>query len=239
MAHTWIQKSFAPLKRFLPRTISNAIRSLGTAILAPILWSLRTGHFKSSFKMAAVSPSGDPLPWYTYPCIDFLKYRSYEGRAILEFGAGQSTLWWAKRAAHVVSLEGDESWFLKLRSRIPPNVALSLVPTDNPDACVEAVNRVLSTLPNTQFDIIVIDGLWRFEMFAIAARVVKDDGIIICDDAEAEEYGFWEGFKAREFCRVDFFGNSPGTVLPHCTSVYFRPNSFVFKAGHPISGPLD
>ena len=182
--------------------------------------------------MAAVSRSGDPLPWYTYPCIDFLKYRSYEDKTVLEFGAGQSTLWWARRARHVVAFEEDEAWYQQLKTRVPVNVELQLVPIDSPSACVEAINRILSLQPDPRFDVVVIDGLWRYQLIDIAVRVVKETGVIVCDNAEG--YGFYEGFKDRNFYRVDFFGNTPGVVLPHCTSIFFRPGSFVFDPKHPI-----
>ena len=182
--------------------------------------------------MAAVSKTGDPLPWYTYPCIDFLKYRCYEGRTVLEFGAGQSTLWWAQRAKRVVAFEGNGVWLSKLKARAPSNVELHLVPVDSPSASVDAVNRVLSLRSEPSFDVIVIDGLWRCELIDIAASVVTDTGIIICDNAEG--YGFYEGFGRRDFHRVDFFGNAPGVVLPHCTSIFFRPGSFAFDSQYPI-----
>ena len=69
-------------------------------------------------------------------------------------------------------------------------------------------------------------------MIDTAAIVVTDTGIIICDNAEG--YGFYEGFRGRGFHRVDFFGNAPGVVLPHCTSIFFRPGSFVFDPKYPI-----
>src|SRR6266849_5474554 len=226
MTQTWIQKTFKPLKAYLPLWISNLIRAFGTALLTPILFSWRTGHFRSSFKMTPVSRSGDPLPWCTYPCIDFLKYRSYEDKTVLEFGAGQSTLWWAQRAKRVVAFEGDDLWLQKLKDRVPSNVELHLVSNNDPLSCVEAINRILSFQSASRFDVAVIDGLWRDQMIDIAVRILKNTGIIICDDAES--FGFYDGFKGRDFYRVDFFGNAPGVVLPHCTSIFFRSGSFVF-----------
>ena len=111
--------------------------------------------------MAAVSQKGDPLPWYTYPCIDFLKYRDYSNKAILEFGAGQSTIWWGHRAASVISLEGDEAWLERLRPKVPPTVELHGVPVHEAAACTEAANAILSSRYNAHFDVVVIDGLWR------------------------------------------------------------------------------
>ena len=182
--------------------------------------------------MEAVSKYGKPLPWYTYPSIDFLKYRNFDGKIILEFGGGQSTLWWAKRAKHVVTIEGDKKWYEKIRDKMPDNVHLHHASIENREINVAQVNDVLESEEYSTYDVIVIDGLYRYEMITIAIRLMAEDGIIICDNAEG--YGFYEGFKETTLNRVDFFGNAPGVVLPHCTSIYFNSSSFVFSSKHPI-----
>jgi hypothetical protein len=53
--------------------------------------SVCSGHFRSSVNGKALSQAGVPLPWYTYPAIDFLTQRDFRGRSVLEFGGGQST----------------------------------------------------------------------------------------------------------------------------------------------------
>jgi hypothetical protein len=233
MVQTGIQKGFAPFKRHLPGFVWKPIRSLATAFLAPAWFSFKTGHFKSSFKMAAVSRKGEPLPWYTYPCIDFLRFRDYQGKSVLEFGGGQSTLWWAQRAARVVAFEGDASWYENLKTLLPGNVNLFLVSMDTRPGCVEEVNKRLDgdAVPG-KFDVIIIDGLYRSEMIEIALRVRSEGGVIITDNAEG--YGFYEGFRKSGLQRVDFFGHAPGVVLPHCTSVFFGEKSFLFSPDIPI-----
>jgi len=151
---------------------------------------------------------------------------------VLEFGGGQSTLWWAERAKSVVTLEGDKDWYEKIKGNMPDNVDLSYVSMESKEANVSQVKESLSEKSYEEYDVIIIDGLYRFEMIDIAINYLKDDGIIICDNAEG--YGFYEGFKDRGLSRVDFFGNAPGVVLPHSTSIYFRPTSFVFQAVFPI-----
>ncbi|CAN1210581.1 hypothetical protein TUMEXPCC7403_10320 [Tumidithrix helvetica PCC 7403] len=86
MTQTAIQTVFQVFKKYLPTPVSNAIRSFFTATLTPILFSYRTGHFRSSWKISAVSRIGEALPWYTYPCIDLLKHRDFSGKTVLEFG---------------------------------------------------------------------------------------------------------------------------------------------------------
>jgi hypothetical protein len=51
----------------------------------------------------------------------------------LEFGAGQSTLWWARQAEKVVSFEADRSWDAHLSKQIPANVSLHLVDDKLPE----------------------------------------------------------------------------------------------------------
>ncbi len=182
--------------------------------------------------MAAVSRKGEPLPWYTYSCLDFLKNRSYADKIILEFGGGQSTLWWAKRAKHVVTLEGDEAWYTKIKKSMPANVDLHYVSLESPSVCIAQVDEVLRSKPYPTYDVIIIDGLYRYEMIDIARRLMAENGMIICDNAEG--YGFYDGFKESGLNRVDFFGNVPGVILPHATSIFFKSTSFAFSSKHPI-----
>ena len=210
------------------------MRSLFTAIGTPVRFSVRSGHFKSSFKKCAVSAKGEPIPWYTYPCIDFLRQRSYEGKTVLEFGGGQSTLWWAHRAKNIVTFEGDQDWYDKIKGSMPANVDLFLVSMDSPDRCVSEVNKILDAGNYGKFDVIIIDGLFRFQMIDIARKAMADSGAIICDDADG--YGFYEGFKDSGLNRVDFFGYAPGVILPRCSSIYLRQRFISFRPTTPDTG---
>ena len=228
MAVTPIQRLFAPVKRLTPGWLSGAIRSVGTAALTPLYFSARSGHFKSSFQRAAVSSRGEPLPWYTFPCIDFLRQRNFEGRSVLEFGGGQSSIWWAKQAKRVLTFEGDQAWHDRIRGQMPTNVDLQLVQGDSQESRVSRIKSVLAKNPAERFDVIIIDGLDRRWLVPIACECLAPGGVIICDNSEG--YGFHEAFRGREIDRVDFYGHAPGVILPHCTSVFFRGNAFVF--GH-------
>ena len=232
MTQTIIQKSFAPFKTYLPKWLYNPIRSTLTACVGPFLSAYRSGYLLSCFKMAAVSKSGNPVPWYTYPCIDFLRFREFESKFVLEFGGGQSTLWWAERAKSVVTLEGDLDWYNKIKSRMPGNVDLYHVSMENDVINYSSARHILESLKRAKYDVIIIDGLYRSKMIPIALNLVSDDGMIICDNAEG--FGFYEGFRGSGLNRVDFFGNAPGVVLPHCTSVFFKGSSFAFNYRFPI-----
>ena len=229
---TIIQRAFAPFKAYLPKWVWAPIRNVATAFLTPALFSYRSGHFRSSLKRAAVSKDGSPLPWYTYPCIDFLKARSFNDKSVLEFGGGQSTLWWAARAKEVVTFDGHAAWYERLKSQVPGNVDVHHVSLSTPDACVSDVERVLQSKGPTTFDIVIIDGLYRRELVGVARRYLAADGMIICDDSEG--HGFFDALRDSGLNRVDFFGHAPGVVMPHCTSIVFGSKCFALSGSWKI-----
>jgi predicted O-methyltransferase YrrM len=157
----------------------------------------------------------------------------YNGREVLEFGGGQSSLWWAGRADRVVTLEGDKVWHDKISERMPGNVDLFLVSMADMASCVADVRNVLKNYG--RFDVIVVDGLYRAEMMKIAAEVLSADGAIVCDNAEG--YGVDQVFKDSDLRRVDFFGYAPGVVNPHCTSMLFGQDCFLLSPAYPIPDP--
>lgn len=232
----WFHKVFAPIRKYCPRWIADPLRRVATAFLTPALFSTRTGHFRSSLRAKAVERDGQPLPWYSYPCIDFLKTRGCANRSVLEFGAGQSTLWWAQRAREVLSFEGDAAWYERIRCDMPGNVALHLVSMESRDACLADVERILKASSPRRFDVIVVDGLHRADLARLAPGLLSDDGMIICDNAEG--YGFQAALRESGLLRVDFIGHAPGVIMPHATSIYFRPGSFAFSATHEIVVPV-
>jgi hypothetical protein len=234
---TWIQRTFEPLRRVLPASVANIIRSTITAGFTPFFHYYRSGHLRSSFAMRAVDRFGRPLTWYSYPCIDFLKHQSFADRHVLEFGAGQSTYWWASVAASVIAIDADERWFKDVQSKVPPNVSVHFALSSDAETCVSNVQRIMAGYEDQCFDIIVIDGLYRAEMIDIAIPLLNQNGAIICDNSEG--YGFFEGFQGRHFQRVDFYGAAPGNVLQGCTSIFFKNRCFLFDNSKPIASHED
>jgi hypothetical protein len=219
------------LKAYMPTSVFRPIRAVATAFLTPIRFSKRTGHFRSSLAEAAISPSGDPLPWYTYPCIDLLSQKSFAGRSVLEFGSGQSTLWWSKQAAKVTAFENDPAWYERVKKSLPANARVNLISDwyihDDP------------LKDGNSFDIIIVDGLDRVRATELAISHISSGGAIIIDNSE----GFWsedgssypiiDMLNKNGFQRVDFYGFAPGVVKRSCTSIAFRNSCFLFSQAAP------
>jgi hypothetical protein len=231
MDDTWLHRLSHPLKRLLPRSVWRGLRGFATGVLMPFRFAWQTGHLRSSLRGTAVDRFGRALPWYSYPAIQFLQARDFHGKTVLEFGAGNSTLWWGSTGAEVISLEGDAGWFRELAIKLPRNVRLELVSVESRSACTEAVRSLLEDI-GVRFDIVIVDGLYREQVAAIALDWVKEDGLIIADDSES--YSLFEILKGHGFSRVDFYGQAPGVILPRCTSIWFADGCWLFDSEWPI-----
>jgi len=206
-------------RKGMPPSIFAGLRNVATALFTPIAFSYQTGHFRSSLKAKALDNFGQPLPWYTYPAIDFLRNKQTLGKSVLEFGAGQSTLWWAQRVQSVVAIEDNKSWFAHLLGRVPANVQLIL--TDKDASNIEP-------LKESAFDLIVIDGLNRFLCAQKAIALLNEGGAIILDNSDGNRgYPIINLFRANGFSRIDFYGYAPGVILPACTSLFFKNDCFL------------
>lgn len=230
--------------RFKNMLIGSVMRRLGTAALAPYRLSVREGHFRSSLLGRAVGRDGRAVPWYTYPAIDFLRTRDFSTKRILEFGSGQSTLWWSERAHQVVSVEEDLAWASYVEGRKGGNVVLQHIPVPaNLDRSlrtgiaaldvkhVEPVQDFLRSVGG-KYDVIIIDGHMRPELLMIAFDWLKPSGAIILDNAEG--YHFWDILQGRGCRRFDFFGFAPGVSKQHCTAVVFVEDCFLLDVKAPI-----
>jgi predicted O-methyltransferase YrrM len=130
------------------------------------------------------------VPWMTDGSVGFLtgfieRFRRVTGSApaILEFGVGASTLFFAQRASSLVSFEHDESWHGAI-SRIVElqgnnNARLQLLPRPYSERVTELVGA-------ERFDIVSIDGRDRVACLreVLGSNLLRRDGIIVFDNTE-------------------------------------------------------
>src|SRR6266702_7452961 len=105
----------AVANRILPTRVFWRAHGLVALVLTPWRFSLLSGHMRSSLVHRPVARNGEPIPWMAYPATEFLECQSYARRRVLEWGSGNSTLWWARRAERVVSFESNVSWYERIR----------------------------------------------------------------------------------------------------------------------------
>ncbi len=202
-------------------------------MLGPLRFAVDAGHLRSALLGQAVDRGGQPLLWVTYPAIEFLRQLDWRGKRVLEWGAGNSTLWWAQQGASVFSVEHSQEWIDTLERSIPTGAQVQLRLARDADAYVE--------LPRSHgpFDLVVIDGESRPRCAEVAVEVVAPSGGILLDNSEQSWAAAGEGFPIIErlhalgWRRVDFHGFAPSVARPHCTSLFFRPETRLFDLATP------
>lgn len=176
------------------------------------------GWFLSSITESAVDMMGLPLPWYTYSAIAFILPRIKKNWTLLEFGSGNSTLWWSERVYQILSVEHDENWFSQMQAKIPGNVELRHVHLEYGGE----YSKVPLQFTNL-FDVIIIDGRDRVNCAKNSLASLKHDGVIIWDNSDRDDYAEGYTFLINNgFRRIDFWGMGPINAIGWCTSVFYR-----------------
>ena len=157
------------------------------------------------------------LPWWnvaaTREVAGFLRTRP--NARVFEYGAGASTIWLARHAASVVSVEHHADWHTRLSKEVArhPNIELRHRELDG-DAYIGAIDTA-----DGPFDLIVVDGRRRTECLARAIPHLAPGGIILLDDSGRARYrGAIEncGLKERRY-----FGRSYCVPYPDFTSILY------------------
>lgn len=192
------------------------IEKIKDAVLSPEHYLTKSGWIKSFISRVAEDIDGNPLPWYSYSSIAFLEPRLKTDMIIFEFGAGYSTLFYGQRVAEVIAVEDKPTWCERIKDYLIPNVKLMLYPKQN-----DFVYSITSW--KKYFDIICIDGEYRSQCARVCLPSLKDNGVIIWDNANRfsqSENRFFPGFK-----RLDFYGLTPVCTWGNCTSIFYRENN--------------
>lgn len=182
------------------------------------------GHALSQSRRECVDAAGRPIPWYTYPAIEFLEQLDFRDRQVFEFGCGNSTLFWGARAARVTSVEHDPAWHASMSAKVesaPIDLRLAAERTEY----VAAIRPLAGT-----FDVIVVDGRWRFACAREAVAALRPGGLIVLDNADWYP-GTARMLRAANLIEIDFSGFGPINDYTWTTSLFldraynFRPRS--------------
>jgi hypothetical protein len=167
------------------------------------------------------------LPWFPYAAIDFLDDYVKPHMTVCEYGSGGSTLFFARRAKWVYSIEDNAQWFNlvsnRLRDKSIGNVTLKLHSWDFKHPSGFEHSQYLHAIPEAGFDVIVVDGSeeWtriRPICFAKAQTRINKNGIIVVDDS----WRYPEIRQRNAAKRYQIFQSvGPGRPGVTSTDVYF------------------
>lgn len=196
------------------------------------MWQRDFAIERSIDEKICVDRDGHPIPWYTYPAIEYLSQFDYANKKIFEFGCGYSSLFWAERAERVTSIEDNLKWFDKWQQEFH-HPKLEILWRDEGEIYENAIFEA-----DCVYDVIVVDGKRRAECAAAAVEKLAPGGMIILDDSDrintSEEYIKAVGsLKKAELIQVDFYGFCPMNCYTKTTSL-FLSRDFNFESKFPV-----
>jgi hypothetical protein len=175
------------------------------------------GHIRSVRENASVAQGGSPVPWYTYPALEYLTQFDYTDRDAFEFGGGNSTRFWARRVKTLTTVESDPAWHAKIAEGALPTQEILL--EEDPTRYAEAVRR-----GGRKYGLIVIDGQHRKACAPHAVDCLAPGGVIVFDNTD-----WWPQTAAflreKGLMQVDFTGLGPINQYAWTTSVFFAPGA--------------
>lgn len=201
------------------------------------IWQKDFAIERSMNEKVCVDKNGDPLPWYTYPAIEYLSQFDYRSKKVFEYGTGYSSMYWAARAQKVISIEDNPEWFAKFSEEFKADNWQMRLREDN-----ETYENAIFA-DSEKYDVIVIDGRRRAECAACAVKALSAGGMVILDDSDRvntslEYAGAIKNLRQANLLQVDFYGFCPLNNYTKTTSIFFARdfNFATLSAIQPVNG---
>ena len=121
-------------------------------------------------------------PWLTQQANAILSSWLRKTDVGLEWGSGRSTIWFAKRVAHLTSVEHDPIWYEKVKKELAnaniTNTKVYCYKTPLKDEEIEnnLYVKIADNFPDNSLDFVLVDGIFRSEC---ALRACMQNGYIV------------------------------------------------------------
>lgn len=158
------------------------------------------------------------LPWWNVAATREVEafLASRPDSRVFEWGAGASTVWLARRANQVTSIEHDAEWLARFRRQTDRFANVSLLHRSFSDAAADAYVDAIDEL-DAQFDLIVIDGRARARCLEKAKARLAPQGIILFDDSGRARYR--DSIAGSGMIETHHYGRSFCVPYPDHTSL--------------------
>ena len=107
---------FKKIFGILPNKMQNSINVYRKQIRNFIILYNNYGQFKSIKNSQCIDSQNNPIPWYTYPALEYLNHIDFSQMNVFEYGSGHSTLFWLKRSNNITSVEGNIKWYKNIKA---------------------------------------------------------------------------------------------------------------------------
>ena len=198
--------------KYFPGPIKDFVVKLVTELNTFKTFQTKYRHWESVYSKTSIQ-NGKPIPWYTYPALDFLCQFDYSHDIVFEFGSGNSSLYWADRCKKVYSIEDNENWYKQVNQQKRGNQEITLI--ESKEEYINSIKKI-SDKPT----IVIIDAKYRYECAKAVADFVDDDALIILDNSdwfpETCKY-----LRSKKYFQIDFSGFGPIVSFTTTTSLFF------------------
>jgi hypothetical protein len=172
------------------------------------------GYQRTILEQKPVDVDGEPIPWFTYPAIEYLCQLDLHEKNIFEWGSGNSSLFFAKRCKEIISIEADRNWYEYGIKNLRSNQHLIF---KEETAFVDIIDKF-----SKKFDLIIIDSLYRYECTMKAIEYLAQGGIIVLDNSDWHPKTSALLREKGNFIEVDMHGFGPINGYSWTTSLYFH-----------------
>ncbi|MEO1206165.1 MAG: class I SAM-dependent methyltransferase [Pseudomonadota bacterium] len=120
-------------------------------------------------------------PWLPKQAVDLLDQLLRPTDVVVEFGAGRSTLWLAKRVVHLTSIESNQDWAKRTSDKLealarPGSQSVVFAET------VEDTVAPIMGMPDASVDVVLVDGAHRDHCAHAALAKLKPGGVLVIDN---------------------------------------------------------
>ena len=198
------------------------------------------GFLESSRSSIPVDGYGNVMPLYSYPCYEYIRSMDWKNANIFEFGCGYSSIWWDNVDANVYGVDSNDEWINKIQSSVSGHLNIELA--NDGEEYTTSIYR-----HNLKYDVIVIDGMYRYDCVEPSLDCLANDGMVILDNSEWHT-NTKELLDNSDLMPVHFHGMKPIHVDIETTSCYISsafnrtPKSILPMGGtqrepHPTDSP--
>jgi hypothetical protein len=122
-------------------------------------------------------------PWWPMSVIPVIDKVLTKNSEVLEFGSGSSTIWLARRAKSVIAVEDNPSWAKYVSSRLDGEQL------DNANVVSASGEDYfdIGSITGHPFDLVIVDGSWRWKCVAAALPYMKPGGFVYLDNSDADK----------------------------------------------------
>jgi predicted O-methyltransferase YrrM len=161
--------------------------------MSPRIRGRTVGHWTPRYirdraRQALYQRAHPDAPWLTPEAIRLLGSMLRSSDIGAEFGSGRSTLWLARRCAHLTSTEHDEAWYARVSAMLAgeaiANVDYRCHPRDEPDAtgARSAYVQVARSLGDESLDFALVDGVYRDHVTVSLLPKIRPGGMLVIDN---------------------------------------------------------